>query len=58
MRDALRRDLERGAGDAAGAAFEELPYGALVHIHARHVPRFIAEDCLCYDSPIVLHSGF
>jgi hypothetical protein len=44
--------------DVPPALFGALPYGSLVHVNARSVPRFMDEVLPKLKSPIVLHSGF
>ena len=58
IRDACDAIWDEGEESPPASFFSELPYGALVHVNARHVPRFIDEILPRLGSPIVLHSGY
>jgi hypothetical protein len=58
VRDACDVIWDREVDTPPVELFGELPYGALVHVNARYVPRFIDEIMPKLRGPIVLHSGF
>lgn len=58
VRDACDVIWPRGVDTPPPEFFGELPYGAVVHVNARYVPRFMDEILPRLRGPIVLHSGF
>jgi hypothetical protein len=58
IRDACDVIWNEGHEAPPATLFGDLPHGALVHVNARHVPRFMDEILPKLKAPIVLHSGF
>ena len=58
VRDACDVIWNEGNDTPPAELFGKLPYGALVHVNARYVPRFLDEILPRLRGPIVLHTGF
>ena len=58
IRDACDVIWNEGNDTPPASLFGRLPYGALVHVNARYIPRFMDEILPVLKGPIVLHSGF